>query len=174
MNDIEKFKDLIIEKLSNVKSEEEAIKLFTELKPQLEKLTEKFFPKVESDLDMEKDDIDWIYELNEYIANTIQLYLLYHVKGELKHIRLTLSIKNPPNIILTIGDQDYVIDYHKFKNGTDEKNRDAHRECYYRNESIWFEFQRFDACFNITTTGEELCNKLINVFPSVTVDYIID
>lgn len=173
MSDYKKIGDLLREKIINAKSEDEAKKLFIELKPQIEKLTEKFFSENISDSNTKENDINWIDELYEYITNTIQLFLLYHIKGELKHIRLSLSEKLPPHIYLTIDEQNYFIDFNTFKNGTTKKNRDEHRECYYRNESIWNEYRSFSTCFNITTTGEELCNKLKVAFPLVTIDYII-
>lgn len=128
-----------------------------------------------SDLENTEDEleINWINELSEYIINTIQLYLRYHVMGELKHIRLLLTEQDSPQIILTIGKQEYTVNFNEFKNGTDENNRDDHRECYYRDESVWYEYREFDTSFNLTTAGEGLCHKLKEVFHGVSIDYSI-
>ncbi len=172
MSDLRAITESFREKFNNIKSEEEAIRLFAEMKPQLEELTQIFFSENENDSNIEEYNINWIDELAEYITNTIQLYLRYHVKSELKRIYLLLSVESPPIIILTIDGQDYAIDYQEFKNGTDETNRDDHRECYYRNESIWYEFRSNCTCFNIVNVGKKLSDKLKESFPFVTIDYV--
>jgi hypothetical protein len=173
MSELEDLKRLLIKKLNKVKSEEEAKKLMIELKPQMQKLTELFNEKYESDSYGYEGDIDWISELSEYIINTIKLYLHYHVKGELKNICITLSEQNSPDIMLTIDKHNYIVDFDEFKDGTNKNNRDAHRECYYQNESVWSEYRSNSNCFDIPTVGEEICNKLKGVFPTISIDYII-
>jgi len=173
MNDLEKVADLWKTQINKVKSEEEAKQLILEMKPQLEKLGEKLFNKNASVTDSDENDIDWINELSEYIIDTVRLYLIYHVKGELNNIRLSLSENNPPIIILTINEKEYIVDFITFKNGTDENNRDAHRECYYRNESIWNEYIRFSTCFDINNTGEGLCSMLKDAFLTASIDYVV-
>ena len=163
-------------KVGDVQSEEVARKLFEEINPQLSELTDLFFKdtgKTDEEIEKEIEEIDWIGELQACIVETIRLYLAYHVKGTLEDINLTLTEKFPPVIKLTINKMEYVIDFVEIKNGTDKKNRDAHRECYYRNESIWYEFRGSNPSIELHTVGNDLCILLNSSFPSVPTYYSI-
>lgn len=167
-------RDLLRDKLEKVDSEEMAKNMILEYLPQIKTLSEQFFEEKKSTSDNQMDDFEWIDEISEYMKETIQLFLLYQVKGNLSHIHLAISKQNPPIIELTIDEQNYIVDFEEFKDGTDENNRDDHRECYYRNESIWSEYIRFCNNIDIIITGEELCKRLRSIFHNVTVDYNID
>lgn len=174
MNKLTKMSNMLRDRYDKIDSEEMAKNLILEYLPQIKTLSEQFSDEKESTSNDQLNEIDWIDEISEYMKETIQLFLLYHVKGNLSHIHLAITKQNPPIIELTIDEQNYIVDFEEFKNGTDENNRDEHRECYYRNESIWSEYFGFSKSINIITTGEELCNKLKSIFHNVTVDYTID
>ncbi|MDF2587476.1 MAG: hypothetical protein K0S41_1317 [Anaerocolumna sp.] len=174
MNKLTKMSNMLRDRFDKIDSEEMAKNLILEYLPQIKTLSEQFSDEKESTSNNQLNEIDWIDEISEYMKETIQLFLLNHVKGNLSHIHLAISKQNQPIIEITIDEKNYIVDFEEFKNGTDEKNRDEHRECYYRYESIWSEYIGFSKSINIITTGEELCNKLKSIFHNVTVDYTID
>ena len=176
MSDLKKLITDFQAKVADAQSEEDARKIFEEIKPQLSELTDLFFrdtDKTDEEIEKEIEEIDWIGELQAYIVETIRLYLAYYVKGTLKHINLTLTEKCPPVIMLTINKMEYVIDFEEIKNGTDKRNRDAHRECYYRNESIWHDFRNWNPSIDLPTAGNDLCKRLSSSFPSAPTNYSI-
>lgn len=68
----------------------------------------------------------------------------------------------------------YNIDFEEFKNGTDDHNREMHRECYFRNQSIWNEFIRFNSKINFNTVGEGLCEAMKSSFPSAKIRFYVE
>jgi hypothetical protein len=173
MSELKKLMAHLQAKVANVKSEEEAKTMFEEITPNLGILTDLLFSGNGNASTTDENEIYWIGELQEHIAETIRLYFTYHVKGKLERINLSLSEKCPPVINLTINGQEYSIDFEEIKDGTDRENRDEHRECYYRNESIWNEFRDSNPSIELHIVGDDLRVRLNSTFPLSSTDYII-
>ncbi len=111
MSDLLKTMDYWKKRGDAVKSEQEALELLKEIRPDLEKMKEVLFGNKINSIDIGLSQEEWINEIHQYISNTIKLYLEYHVKGVLECINLSLAEEDPPIIRLTINGKEYLIDF---------------------------------------------------------------
>lgn len=85
--------------------------------------------------------IDWKSEIEEFMIRTIDLYLKYHMSGKLERIKLyIISMEYVADITLVADGHEKKIDFYEFRLASEECERDAQRECYFENESIWGDF----------------------------------
>lgn len=85
--------------------------------------------------------LDWSEMISDFLTRTVDMFLKYHVSGTLEGIKLRIvPINGMADIVLTINGADHTIDFDDFRCASEECERDAQRECYFENESIWVEF----------------------------------
>lgn len=85
--------------------------------------------------------VDWAKGLSDFLIRTVDLFLKYHVQGNLEKIELDVSVSlGDAEITLTIDGNSHEVDFDVYKMAEEDCERDAQRECYFENESCWVEF----------------------------------
>lgn len=85
--------------------------------------------------------MNWKNMIEDFLTRSIDLYVKYYMSGELENVSITLHIEDEDaEIIIEAGGESEDMDFDQFRSVSEENERDAQRECYFENESIWMDY----------------------------------
>ncbi len=156
----------LLNKLIDVRNQDTPQKMTKELQSEIMGFMDSMNGDIISTLSISLDK--WAANIYEYIKDTINLYLEYHLQGRCSGVVIKFSQRKSPVIEFKLDGLYQILDFEKFKYGTDEGNRESHRECYYRDESIWYEFTNSEYADKYVECIDLVVNFLTNEFPNLS------
>ena len=111
----------------------------------------------------DKDDpsqwkLDWIAEVFEYIQMTLDLFLEEYKRFEA--IKLVFTMEDSPQISFKNGNNWIIIDFSEMQYRGENDDRDRYRECYFRDEVVWYEFIQSECPKTLDYIASTVCEKL--------------
>ena len=115
------------------------------------------------DKKLRKDDptqwnLDWSEEVFEYIKMTLDLFLEEY--GKFEEIKLVFTMEDSPKISFKNENTWIDIDFLELKNRGENDDRDSYRECYFRDEVVWYEFVNTECPKTLDYIASKVCEKL--------------
>ncbi|MEW4415269.1 hypothetical protein [Clostridium sp. AN503] len=85
--------------------------------------------------------MDWKNVIEEFLIRSIDLFAKYYMSGNLEKISVIIDIEEEnAEIIIGAGGESEHVDFNLFRSASEGNERDAQRECYFENESLWMDF----------------------------------
>lgn len=106
--------------------------------------------------------LDWIEEVFEYIKMTYDLYLEEY--GRFETLKVVFTKENSPKISFKNKDSWIEIDFLELQYKGENEYRDKYRECYFRDEVVWYEFVDSECPRTLDYIATKVCEKLENEY----------
>lgn len=104
-----------------------------------------------------KRKTDWSEEIFEYIKMTLDLFRKEY--NGFEAVKLVFTMEDSPQISFRTGEDWIDIDFSEMQY-KDGKDRDNYRECYYRDEVVWYEYIGSECPKSLASISSQVCRKL--------------